>query len=557
MLSHQNRVTKAVVFCLVTVIGHWSVPKAQAIESDDFNACALNNALWSFVDPLGDSTVSLAGTQTDDAHLVISVPEGIAHDMEATGTTEARVMQPADNTDFEVRIKIDSEFDAGYQMVGMYVEQNPNVLIRYILYFSGDATYIYAGTLDNGVLVDRGQLQVPEVVPFWLGIKRVGDQWTLTYSLDGATWSDHTTFAFAMTVTRVGPAAGNFSETAAPSPAFTARIDYFLNTAAPFVQEDGPGPLTGYGITTAVNGNGSIAINPNVALYYCGETVTLTAVAQAGWAFTGWSGDAAGDSNPTQVVMNADRNVTAEFVELPTGSLKVNIAPAEAVAAGAKWRVNGGPLQDSGAEVSGLIADVVHTVTFSDVAGWDKPANVPANITANETTIVSGTYTAHPVLEGSVRIVITPNDAIAAGAQWTVDAGAWLDSGAIVGGLSVGNHVVSFKAAPGWVAPANLIINVVAGQMTSTIAAYTASTPTPPPGQNTNPPDNNPPSSNQPQDKSPSDQPEDKTPSDQQDTDPPGNNVAPPVPMCGFGMVEAMACSLFCLMVGATRRWGR
>jgi pectate lyase len=72
------------------------------------------------------------------------------------------------------------------------------------------------------------------------------------------------------------------------------------------------GPFT---LTTSVSGSGTIARNPNAATYPAGTVVTLTATPAAGFTFTGWSGDLSGTANPNQIVMNADRSVTANFTQ--------------------------------------------------------------------------------------------------------------------------------------------------------------------------------------------------------------------------------------------------
>jgi hypothetical protein len=46
--------------------------------------------------------------------------------------------------------------------------------------------------------------------------------------------------------------------------------------------------------------------------------VELTAVPDAGAGFTGWSGDATGGDNPLTIVMDADKTITATFVNLLT-----------------------------------------------------------------------------------------------------------------------------------------------------------------------------------------------------------------------------------------------
>ena len=73
------------------------------------------------------------------------------------------------------------------------------------------------------------------------------------------------------------------------------------------------------------------------------------------------------------------------------GSLKVNIAPQAAINGGARWRVDGGAWQTSGTTVSNLPADT-HTVEFSAVEGWTKPADRIVIINDNQTTTITGTY---------------------------------------------------------------------------------------------------------------------------------------------------------------------
>ncbi|MFZ6027449.1 MAG: S8 family serine peptidase [Chloroflexota bacterium] len=64
-----------------------------------------------------------------------------------------------------------------------------------------------------------------------------------------------------------------------------------------------------------VVGNGSVAIDPEQAIYIEGDTITLTATADANWAFTGWSGDLTGTDNPLAFEIMANTVVTATFEE--------------------------------------------------------------------------------------------------------------------------------------------------------------------------------------------------------------------------------------------------
>lgn len=67
-----------------------------------------------------------------------------------------------------------------------------------------------------------------------------------------------------------------------------------------------------YSLTVTAT-NGTVAKNPDAALYDKGTAVTLTASGNAGYHFTGWSGDATGEVNPVVVTMDADSSVAASF----------------------------------------------------------------------------------------------------------------------------------------------------------------------------------------------------------------------------------------------------
>ena len=73
--------------------------------------------------------------------------------------------------------------------------------------------------------------------------------------------------------------------------------------------------LIGSGFTlNVVANNGSVLKNPELISYTSGATVVLTATANSGYKFTSWSGDATGSVSPLTVTMNANKNITANFV---------------------------------------------------------------------------------------------------------------------------------------------------------------------------------------------------------------------------------------------------
>jgi hypothetical protein len=64
-----------------------------------------------------------------------------------------------------------------------------------------------------------------------------------------------------------------------------------------------------------VVGGGSLNIVPNLPSYNCGASVEISALANAGWLFVEWTGSATGSDNPLTVVMDADKSITAHFLD--------------------------------------------------------------------------------------------------------------------------------------------------------------------------------------------------------------------------------------------------
>ena len=79
-----------------------------------------------------------------------------------------------------------------------------------------------------------------------------------------------------------------------------------------------------------------------------------------------------------------------------------------------------------------------------------------------------------PVVSSALKVTLSPAEAVSAGAQWRVDGGAWRASGAVVTGLTAGAHTVSFAAAAGWTAPADVATATTNGTTNSFAATYGA-----------------------------------------------------------------------------------
>jgi uncharacterized repeat protein (TIGR02543 family) len=81
--------------------------------------------------------------------------------------------------------------------------------------------------------------------------------------------------------------------------------------------------ITNCTLTVTTNGFGSIS--PSGGTYPSGSNVVLTATANAGYAFTGWSGAVTGTNNPLTVAMTSNKALTGNFA-FATNSVPTAIA---------------------------------------------------------------------------------------------------------------------------------------------------------------------------------------------------------------------------------------
>jgi hypothetical protein len=175
------------------------------------------------------------------------------------------------------------------------------------------------------------------------------------------------------------------------------------------------------------------------------------------------------EPNSQTVQINEDQTTTTTGTYVQQiGSLQVTILPPGAVTAGAKWRVDGGAWRDSDYIESGLPVGS-HTVDYKPVTDWNEPNSHTVQIDDGQTTTVTGTYIQQT---GLLRVTISPQAVINAGAQWRVDDGTWRSSDYTESGLAVDSHTVEYKPVIGWNRPANETVQISDGQMTSTSGTY-------------------------------------------------------------------------------------
>ncbi|MCW4043139.1 MAG: hypothetical protein NWE90_05390 [Candidatus Bathyarchaeota archaeon] len=78
-----------------------------------------------------------------------------------------------------------------------------------------------------------------------------------------------------------------------------------------------PGPHT---LTLSVTTGGTTNPEPGTYTYDGGTYVTIEAIPNSGYEFTGWSGDASGATNPITIAMDSDKSITANFSAITAGN---------------------------------------------------------------------------------------------------------------------------------------------------------------------------------------------------------------------------------------------
>jgi hypothetical protein len=91
--------------------------------------------------------------------------------------------------------------------------------------------------------------------------------------------------------------------------AVTVRMAQNLSIEAYFVHL--------YSLTVETEGQGEVIVTPAKATYDEGEQPRLEAVPAENWVLDRWTGALTGTANPETLTMNADKTVTAVFVESP------------------------------------------------------------------------------------------------------------------------------------------------------------------------------------------------------------------------------------------------
>ncbi len=214
-----------------------------------------------------------------------------------------------------------------------------------------------------------------------------------------------------------------------------------------------PAAAIAAGATWDIDGSGN---------YSSGQTVSGLSAGTHTISYDAATGYASPASVSVEVLANqtVSRTGTYTAVSPATGSVTATIEPAAARTAGAQWQLDGGTAQNSGAQLDSIDLGS-HTVSGTSVSGWSTPASESVSVTDGGLATVTLTYEQN----GAIKVTLTPQAAIDAGARWQVDGGTWRASGDTVTDIATGSHTVSFKSTTGYTSPTAQSVDVGAGQL--------------------------------------------------------------------------------------------
>jgi hypothetical protein len=268
-----------------------------------------------FVDPSGNRFISFG-----DGSIARMMADSVAAKPSITTPPQSTTAFVGDNVSFGVTVSGTQPFFYTWQCAGTNI---PNATSATLSLNSvatsqaGSYSVIVSNTLGVVTSTPPAVLRVKQV-ELYLGSQLLTNG---TYSFaTPPTLTIRSAFTNGEAFYTLNGSAPNFSSTtysgpfAVSSNATVRAIGY----SADFSQSEEADQVNisfppSYTLTTTTAGGGTIALSPTGGVYLSSTLVTVSAIANAGWQFLYWLGDATGSSSPAQVTMNTNKTVTAVF----------------------------------------------------------------------------------------------------------------------------------------------------------------------------------------------------------------------------------------------------
>ncbi|MCX6272200.1 MAG: T9SS type A sorting domain-containing protein [Bacteroidetes bacterium] len=243
------------------------------------------------------------------------------------------------------------------------------------------------------------------------------------------------------------------------------------NVASLVINQDGAqtGSVTVAILPAAVVSSATWSIDGN-GNYSSGYTQNNVPIGSHSISFSNVSGWTTPANQNINVTVGNNSTLTGTYVQTSSyGSVMATILPS-AVSGSATWSIDGIGNYSSGTTQSNVTTGN-HFIGFSNMTGWISPSNQNINVTAGNTSYVSGTYT-QSVTTGAINVTIVPVAAQVAGAMWNIDGLGGYLSGITVPNIPTGNHSVGFTTVNDWLTPSNQNVIVIAGNTSTTSGVY-------------------------------------------------------------------------------------
>jgi hypothetical protein len=217
------------------------------------------------------------------------------------------------------------------------VEQDSNNYLRFDVLQADCQTAVFSASFSGGNPTVQLNRRVSNGTSFYVRLKRVGNTWTFSYSYDAQRWTVAVTYNYALTVTKVGPFAGNSGANGGPAPGFSAVVDYFANRAAPPATDGGqpfgttPAPPVvtfWYGNNQTFGQNGI----PQQWVNVLGNVSDADGIASLTYSLNGgseqplWVGE-----NAFRLVAPGDFNVEIDYASLNSGANTMRVTATDNV----------------------------------------------------------------------------------------------------------------------------------------------------------------------------------------------------------------------------------